>query len=185
MKSWMSPWPWDPSHLSLLPGRKVCPIPRSSAPQEPPTSKSLRLSQGRNASFHEQPLSFPCFMIGPNHLILSAPVTSTFSPGSPASLTPTPSSTTGRSLISGSHETSAPIQWLMNSYMVQTLMVPQPLSVPLPTWLTNLWPLRPHFCSSRAQTSSHFHVLSILGTQLFLGPFLFSRLQHPLVQTTF
>ncbi|XP_047632921.1 mucin-16 [Phacochoerus africanus] len=35
-------------------------------------------------------------MIGPNHLILSAPVTSTFSPGSPASLTPTPSSTAGK-----------------------------------------------------------------------------------------
>lgn len=87
--------------------------------------------------------------------IPSAPLTSTSSPGLPASLPPT-SSSTGRSLPSESHETSAPVlvgESLHDGESLGgTLLPTQPQPVPLSPLLPHLWAYQPHFCSSRDQT---------------------------------
>lgn len=166
MRAQMFPWPWDPSTLSLLPGRKACPIPQILSRTIASEQQKSQVKPRNRCKYPSTTVASASFMKGPNNFILSAPVTSTFSPGPPAFPTSIPSST-GRNLTFASHETSTSIQWLMDSCMLWTLMPTQPQPIPLSTLL----PSPASFLllqGPNIRPSLLFLELTVLGTQLCL-----------------
>jgi len=164
MRAQMFPWPWDPSTLNLFPF--PFPIPQILSPTIASDQQKSHVKPRNRYKFPSTTVTSHSFMKGPNSFILSAPVTSTFSPGPPASPTSIPSST-GKNLIFGSHETSTSIQWLMDSCMVWTLMPTQPQPIPLSTLLSS--PASFLFLQGpNIHPSLLFLELTVLWTQLCL-----------------
>ena len=166
MRAQMFPWPWDPSTLSVIPGRKAWPIPQILSPTIASDQQKSRVKPRNRCKFPSTTVASHSFMKGPNNFILSAPVTSTFSPGPPASPTSIPSST-GRNLTFGSHEISTFVQWLMDSCMVWTPKPTEPQPIPLSTLLPS--PVSFLFLQGpNSHPSLLFLELTVLGTQLCL-----------------